>query len=128
VFVKAKFFRITQPSKKLSEKFLGPFKILDKVGPQSFRLRLPDKFRSVHPTYHVSMLEPEQPSVIPDQTSTLPSPVEMNGKLKYKIDKIVDSKFDKQFCCLLRYKVKWLGYKDDTDAFTWQAANELDSA
>jgi hypothetical protein len=74
------------------------------------------------------MLEPEQPSSISDQTSTPPLLVKIDGKLEYEINKIVDSKFDKQFRCPLRYKVKWLGYKDDTNAFTWQAANELNSA
>jgi len=28
VFVKAQFFRTTQPSKKLSEKYFGPYKII----------------------------------------------------------------------------------------------------
>ena len=30
-FVKAKFFRTTRPSKKLSEKYLGPFEIISQV-------------------------------------------------------------------------------------------------
>jgi hypothetical protein len=34
-FVKAKFFQTTQPSKKLSEKYLGPFDIISQVGPLS---------------------------------------------------------------------------------------------
>ena len=37
-FVKAKFFRTTQPSKKLSDKFLGPFKILAQHGSHSYTL------------------------------------------------------------------------------------------
>ena len=37
-FVKAKFFRTTRPSHKLSEKFLGPFEILAKAGTHSFTL------------------------------------------------------------------------------------------
>ena len=41
-FVKAKFFRTTRPSHKLSDKFLGPFEILANAGTHSFTLRLPD--------------------------------------------------------------------------------------
>ena len=37
-FVKAKFFRTTQPSKKLSDKFLGPFEILAQHGSHSYTL------------------------------------------------------------------------------------------
>ena len=43
-FVKAKFFWTTQPSQKLSEKFLGPFEILAKTGTHSYTLRLPTPF------------------------------------------------------------------------------------
>ena len=48
-FVKAKFFRSTRPSHKLSEKFLGPFEILAKAGSHSFTLRLPDTIHGVPP-------------------------------------------------------------------------------
>ena len=37
-FIKAKFFRTTRPSHKLSNKFLGPFEILVKAGTHSFTL------------------------------------------------------------------------------------------
>jgi hypothetical protein len=43
VFVKAAHFRTTRPSKKLSEKNLGPFEIIAQVGPALFTLRLPDQ-------------------------------------------------------------------------------------
>ena len=58
VFVKAQFFRTTRPSKKLSEKYLGPYKIISQPGTLLFTLRLPESMYSVHPVFHVSMLEP----------------------------------------------------------------------
>ena len=58
VFVKAQFFQTTQPSKKLSEKYLGSYKIISHPGTLSFTLCLPESIRSVHPVFHVSMLEP----------------------------------------------------------------------
>ena len=57
-FVKAQFFRTTRPSKKLSEKFLGPYEVIARPGSHSVTLRLPDSLRAVHPVFHVSMLEP----------------------------------------------------------------------
>ena len=62
VFVKSDNIRTTQPSKKFTEKFLGPFEILAQVGSVSFTLRLPDSMRSIHPIFHVSMLEPSTPN------------------------------------------------------------------
>ena len=95
-FVKAKFFCTTQPSYKLSDKFLGPFEILAKAGTHSFTLRLPDTFRGVHPIFHVSMLEPTFPNEISNRVKSLPPPVDIEGYLEYEISEIVDSKIDKR--------------------------------
>src|SRR5260221_2748602 len=48
-YVKAKFFRTRQPSKKLSEKNLGPYDVIGKPGTHSVTLHLPCQFHSVHP-------------------------------------------------------------------------------
>ena len=58
VYIKAKYFCTTQPSRKLAKKNLGPFEIISIPGTLSFTLRLPDQFQSVHPVFHVSQLEP----------------------------------------------------------------------
>jgi len=57
-YVKAKFFRTRQPSKKLSEKNLCPYNIIGKLGTHSITLCLPHQFCSVHLVFHVSQLEP----------------------------------------------------------------------
>ena len=49
VFVKAKFFQTTQPSKKLSKKYLGPYKIIAQPGTLLFTLHLPESMHSVYP-------------------------------------------------------------------------------
>ncbi len=57
-YIKAKFFRTRRPSKKLSEKNLGPYNVIGKPGTHSVTLHLPHQFRSVHLVFHVSQLEP----------------------------------------------------------------------
>src|SRR6266446_5531007 len=57
-YVKAKFFRTRRPSKKLSEKNLGPYDMIGKPGTHSVTLCLPCQFCSVHLVFHVSQLEP----------------------------------------------------------------------
>ena len=39
--------------KKLSQRWLGPFVILGRVGPVAYRLGLPETLR-MHPVFHVS--------------------------------------------------------------------------
>jgi hypothetical protein len=47
-FVKAEFFRTTRPSKKLAEKYLGPFEIIAQAGTLSWTLWLPQNMHAVH--------------------------------------------------------------------------------
>ena len=42
---------------KLSPRFVGPFKILERVGKVAYRLDLPEELANVHPTFHVSNLK-----------------------------------------------------------------------
>ncbi|GJR28944.1 hypothetical protein Tco_1105176 [Tanacetum coccineum] len=42
---------------KLEPRYVGPFKILERIGLVAYRLRLPEELRSVHDTFHVSNLK-----------------------------------------------------------------------
>jgi hypothetical protein len=41
---------------KLSPRFIGPFKIIQKVGEVAYKLELPENMKGVHNVFHVSML------------------------------------------------------------------------
>jgi len=94
VFILAKFIRSTQPTKKLSERYLGPFKVLGKPGTHSYLIRLPNHLCAIHPVFYVSQLEPAHPSNIPNQVNTLLPPLEINSNLEFKVAQILDSKLD----------------------------------
>jgi len=42
--------------KKLNPRYVGPFEILERVGPIAYRLALPPSLARVHDVFHVSML------------------------------------------------------------------------
>jgi len=94
VFVKAQFFRTTHPLKKLSKKYLRPYEIIAQPGTLSFTLRLPESMCSVHPVFHVSMLEPATSNTFSKRIQLAPAPVIIDRKPKYEISQIVDSKIN----------------------------------
>ncbi|GJZ58628.1 putative reverse transcriptase domain-containing protein [Tanacetum coccineum] len=42
---------------KLAPRYVGPFEILERIGPVAYRLRLPEELSSVHDTFYVSNLK-----------------------------------------------------------------------
>ncbi|MBW0483049.1 hypothetical protein O181_022764 [Austropuccinia psidii MF-1] len=61
-----KNIKSTRPTKKLSERWLGPFPILKKVSTHAYHLKLPTQWKSIHPVSHISLLEPVNTSTIPN--------------------------------------------------------------
>ncbi|GKD32660.1 putative reverse transcriptase domain-containing protein [Tanacetum coccineum] len=72
---------------KLNPRYIGPFKILAKVGTVAYRLELPEKLSHVHSTFHVSNLKKclsDEPLAIPldeihvdDKLNFIEEPIEI---------------------------------------------------
>jgi len=129
VFIKAKYFRSTRPSKKLSEKNLGPYPIIAQVSTLSFTIRLPDSMHAVHPVFHVSQLKPATPNTIPNQSQPPPPPIKVDSEPEFEITEILDSKFDRRrHQCPLLYLVRWAGYKGTDEETSWLIVTKLGHA
>ena len=94
VFVKAQFFQTTRPSKKLSEKYLRPYKVIVQPSTLLFTLHLPEFMCSVYLVFYVSMLEPAMSNSFSERKQLAPTPVIIDGEPEYKISQIVDSKIN----------------------------------
>ncbi|GJR02546.1 putative reverse transcriptase domain-containing protein [Tanacetum coccineum] len=66
--------------RKLAPRFVGPFEIVEKVGPVAYRLDLPKELNGVHDTFHVSNLK----KCLADPTLQVPlDEIQLDAKLNF---------------------------------------------
>ncbi|MBW0552197.1 hypothetical protein O181_091912 [Austropuccinia psidii MF-1] len=80
----------TRTTKKLSEKWLGPFEVLKKIGSHAYHLKFPQQWKTVHPVFHVSLLEPVKDSTIPNCHQLPPPPVLVEEKEEWEVAEVLD--------------------------------------
>ncbi|GJR61803.1 putative reverse transcriptase domain-containing protein [Tanacetum coccineum] len=90
---------------KLAPRFVGPFEIVERIGPVAYRLRLPQELSCIHDVFHVSNLKkclaesdiqiPLEEIRVNDKVYFIEEPVEIVDrqikKLKRSLDSIVKS-------------------------------------
>jgi hypothetical protein len=113
-----------QPTEKLKDRWVGPFKVVKVVSPLAYKLALPPQMEC-YPVFHVSKLSPwrkdaEHPDhVQPDK------PLRARGDLitgGFLAEKILRVKAGKHFSTpngkVLLFRVKWVGYPSSQN--TWE--------
>ncbi|MBW0554514.1 hypothetical protein O181_094229 [Austropuccinia psidii MF-1] len=75
VWLASKNIKTMRPTKEVSERWPGPFEVIKKIGSHSYHLKLLLKWKSVHPLFHVSLLEPVKKSIMPNCNQLPPPPV-----------------------------------------------------
>jgi hypothetical protein len=108
---------------KLSPRFIGPFKIIARVGAVAYKLDLPDELRGIHPTFHVSHLR----KCLADKEAHVPlNDIEVDEKLNYVEEPvaIIDKK-EKQLRnkTIKQVKVQWR-HRKGSEA-TWESEEEM---
>ena len=116
VLLRAKNIRTVKASKKLDDRLLGPFTINEPVGKQAYKLILPLKYKSIHPVFHVSLLEP----YVQRAGETTPEPVDVESEPEWEVEKVLQKRQRKSG---VQYLVKWQGFSDAENQ--WLPVSEL---
>jgi hypothetical protein len=91
VWLDARHNRTKRPSQKLDWKWLGPYTVVERISPYSFKLELPKSLR-IHPVHHVSLMEPAGEDPLPGQHIVPPPLVEVDGDEEYQVERVEDSR------------------------------------
>jgi hypothetical protein len=113
-----------QPSRKFKQRFIGPFEIIEKLSPQVYKLKLPDSFKRVHHTFHISKLRLWRDSIDPERYISEADAVRAADLAKG--DLLVDSIYDVKLARhkiykhgnALQFHVRWSGFESSED--TWE--------
>ncbi|MBW0496871.1 hypothetical protein O181_036586 [Austropuccinia psidii MF-1] len=122
VWLASKNIKTTRPTKKLSERWLGPFEVIKKIGSHAYHLKFPQQWKSVHPVFHVSLLQPVKQSSIPNHNQLLPPPVLVEQQEEWEVAQVLDSKLRRG---KLWYLVEWKEFSEDPERTTWEPASNL---
>ena len=110
----------SQKCKHLRDQNLGPFRVVERVGLNSYRLHLP-KGMQLHPVFHCDLLTPSQSS-----TPSRAQPTDIEGdEQEYPIDYIADVKVDswpRRRGPYLQFLTHFVGY----DAPEWMLLEQVD--
>ena len=106
--------------RKLRQRFVGPFKVLQRVGQTAYKLDLQGRFVGVHNVFHVSQLKPH---VAGGSSAAPPEPVEVEGEPQYEVERLVRHREQRGGT---RYLVRWTGYGPEHDE--WVHEEELGHA
>ncbi|KAI3780620.1 hypothetical protein L2E82_10605 [Cichorium intybus] len=108
---------------KLSPRFIGPFRISQRVGAVAYRLELPDELHGIHDVFHVSHLR----KTLFDKAQHIPlAEIEVDEKLRYpeQPERVLDRKIrqlrNKKISMV---KVLWRHHKGSD--MTWETESEM---
>ena len=118
VWLNSKYIK-TKRNRKLEAKFFGPFRVLHLLGTQTYKLKLPKKWR-IYNVFHISLLE--QDTTRKKRVEKVPKLDAGDNSEEYKIEVIWDSavytRESEGYLPGLYYLIVWKGYPKEEN--TWE--------
>ena len=124
VWLDTKNLRFPGLSRKLVDRYAGPYPVKRKVGNLAYELKLP-KDIVLHPVFHVSLLLPHKESRLPGRHPPEPASIEVEGEEEYEVEEVLESRRYGRWK-KLQYLVHWKGWGPEHDS--WEDAKDLSNA
>src|SRR5258706_5232370 len=90
VWLDGKNLRLQHPKAKLAPKRFGPFRITEALGPVTYRLKLPPKWK-IHQVFHLSLLTPFKETPQHGPNFLKPPSEEVEGTPEYEVESVTQS-------------------------------------
>ena len=91
VWLEAKNLKIPTKSKKLLPKREGPFLVEKTLGPLTYRLKLPERWK-IHPVFHACLLSPYRETREHGPGFSEPPPETVEGEEEFEVEAVADRK------------------------------------
>ena len=108
---------------KLQKRFVGPFEITEKIGPQAYRIQLPENW-SIHDVFHVSLLKKWKTSVYRTEAAEPGEELDIEEPNQRIVEKVLRWKKTGRGQPPA-YLILWQGCPPEEA--TWEAANRFNS-
>jgi hypothetical protein len=111
---------------KLVQRWIGPFEVLQRINPRTYRLRLNDKYPGF-PVFNLDHLKPykETPIEFGNRPIMSETRVDRTPSEEFEVEKIVGKRYDKRRK-QNTWLVRWKNYGPQFD--TWQTRKDLRNA
>jgi hypothetical protein len=113
--------------KKLVQRTIGPFEVLEKINPVVYRLRLPDTY-PMHPVFNIAHLKKYHPSPAKFGTrSVLPPTRDFLASPEYEVEAIIGHRLlGRKQGNRRQFRIRWAGYGPADDS--WVSEYDLRNA
>jgi len=108
-------------SEKLTERFVGPYKVKGIISSNAIELELPKSIK-IHPVVNISRVQLYKPQV-EEQKKIPPKLVIIKGEEEFKVEKILNKRTIRG---KEKFLVRWKGYMVEKD--TWESRENLENA
>ena len=120
VWLSSRNFTWKSGAKKLCPRWLGPFPIIEVMGPLTYRLELPPEWQ-LHNVFHVSLLKPFEQGALYES----PKPVKVtNGEPECEVEEVVRHRRNSNHT--MDFLIHWKGFSREHQS--WQPESNISKA